>query len=821
MRRKALRHLGDKHPVYGTSLSITGSIQQMQSKFEDAEKNYRLAKTILEKGGTPAEGDLAEVYLNISDLFSSTNRLVEAKTYVEKGLAIVKRKHGANDIRTITAINNLGMTLYRLGQMDQAEARLSESLKLHLATFGADHAETASAQNNMGLLYTARGKYDKAEQAYRAAKTIAKQKFDPNHPLNASIKNNLGQLLAEQGKFDEAEPMLEEAVKFRLEKLGADDPATALAQHNLATLLVDLKQYDKARDMLSSAEKTLREVNGATHPLAIGSCTYQGILEAAVGNAEKAAMHFKDVRRNATESVWQQLPGLDSQQQSKLMNKTFNWTLYACLSLADSAGDNPKIVELASEWLVNGKGIAETALAAARNRKKTPDAATASLPWASLPDVRKSLPKNGVLIDIIRQDIINFDAGTYRERLQDPRYVVFVTPKQGPVKRIDLGDAAEIDKLVAALRKNVADAGKPNGLIGERGEIEAMDAYQTAAKELADVIWNPIGKTIDDSVEQLVLSPDGSLWLVPWSALPMQTEQENEKEQFLIERFSVSTTPSGRHLIYGQDGLSEKSSDELNKSRSAVFSNPEFDQSSQNKQKSYFQLFKRKPTLPAPGTRSLALGAKLKRALPLPGTEVESAAIMPRMAKWLDNEKLNDFKGEYALESVAKQLVRPKSLVFATHGFFNTKEASELTPADPLSRCGLLLAGCNDPLSVLNDDDGVLTGTEITSIDLRNTDLVVLSACETGVGEIENGNGIAGLRRAFHLAGAKSVASTLWQIPDMDTAKLMTQFFDGLATGKSKTDALRQAKLKRIAARRQRHGAAHPFFWAGFSISGQ
>jgi CHAT domain-containing protein len=216
-------------------------------------------------------------------------------------------------------------------------------------------------------------------------------------------------------------------------------------------------------------------------------------------------------------------------------------------------------------------------------------------------------------------------------------------------------------------------------------------------------------------------------------------------------------------------------------------------------------------------TRGFANGAPRARALPLTRLEGETAFVKLKAVTGSDPRLLTDVK---ATEAAVKSVVRPKALVLATPGLFPAPAKVEKL-SDPLSRCGLVLAGYNKRGTAgPNDEDGVLTGQEIVGLDLRGTKFVILSGCDTALGET-SGDSVAALRQAFQMAGAADVISTLWPVPDTETGRLIGRFYDRLASGASQSDVLAAAQREAINDRRKKNGTAHPYYWGALSITGR
>ncbi len=351
------------------------------------------------------------------------------------------------------------------------------------------------------------------------------------------------------------------------------------------------------------------------------------------------------------------------------------------------------------------------------------------------------------------------------------RYIAYVLEHTGDPRWVDLGTEEAIDAQVIRVRKAFADP--------------KLDP-SAAARELDKTVMAPV-RALLGATRDILLSPDGQLNVVPFAALV------DDQGKFLVESYTIT------YLTTGRDLLRIAAPPAVTSQRALVVAAPTFGSTDEDGGVDQRRSFDLSDTFwpPLPGT--VEEGTALKKLF---GAD---AVVM----------------GDAANESALKRVRGPLVLHVATHGFFlKDEEPSEdapPTPAaaeNPLLRSGLALSGANRLAS--GKDDGVLTALEASGLDLAGTQVVVLSACETGLGEVHNGEGVYGLRRAFVIAGAESQLISLWEVSDNSTRDLMLGYYDRLARGAGRTEALRAAQLALLGSKDYRH----PFFWAAFIQSG-
>jgi CHAT domain-containing protein len=394
--------------------------------------------------------------------------------------------------------------------------------------------------------------------------------------------------------------------------------------------------------------------------------------------------------------------------------------------------------------------------------------------------VQSALPVDGALVEFVSYRRFDRKMLAATDRFAERRYVAFVLRRSGKPVWIELGDAAAIDASVNQLRSALKNS----------RSVDVRDL----ARALDQQVMQPI-RRMSGAVRQIILSPDGGLNLLPFGVLV------DEQNKYLIENYSITYLTSGRDL------LSTPSNGYQKQNRPVVVANPLFDNT------------------PTGGHASTARATSRSidftkfRYPPLPATALEAKEI----ATVLNGAEV--LTEADATESAIKKVTQPIVLHLATHGFFLSDQKEPGADGrslvrdrksvegleNPLLRSGLILAGVTQRSSGAGED-GVLSALEAAGLNLRGTELVVLSACETGIGEIKVGDGVLGLRRALVLAGARSQVTSLWQVDDEATRDLMVDFYTRLKQGEGKGEALRNAQLNmmRSAAR------AHPYFWASF-----
>ncbi|MFZ4441274.1 MAG: CHAT domain-containing protein, partial [Syntrophales bacterium] len=426
-------------------------------------------------------------------------------------------------------------------------------------------------------------------------------------------------------------------------------------------------------------------------------------------------------------------------------------------------------------------------------QKKTRIAATST--------VATALPKGAVLIEMARIKDFDFKTGKW----VTSRYLAFVlsSAKESDVSLVDLGDADSIDQNAAVFKKSLGNSKTQPDVLAK----QSNDLYRQ--------IFTPLQSAIGQS-KQIFLSPDGTLNLIPFEAL------QDDKGRYLIETHTFHYVSAGRDIA-GYGMIKEKGRKAL------LMGDPDFDLVAKQT----------KGENERPLTRSRNMqGISFSR---LPGTKEEVDAI----AAILGRSASDSYTGEKARESVLMQTKSPRILHLATHGFFLSDQdwsslmdeksrgisiigkdkPSPKKPANienPFLRAGLALAGANRSLAQEGVTEGILTAEKILGLNLRGTDLVVLSACETGMGDVKNGEGVYGLRRAFTQAGAKSLVMSLWEVPDKETKELMVSFYKNLKSGKmNRAAALRNAALKQRETVKARYGSDNPYYWAAFVFLGE
>ncbi|MDE2372443.1 MAG: CHAT domain-containing protein [Burkholderiales bacterium] len=675
----------------------------------------------------------------------------------------------------------------------------------------------AAVLNECGRAYEALGNYAMAEQRYRESDAMARRTDGPRNDQSSVALNNLGLLFWKTNQYEKAASALRES----LEMQGADDPDRALTLVNLGLVEGALGHADAARRRYEEACALLLRHYGPDHPRLVEVYDNLAALEWRAGRLARAVQWQREANRVAELNIAAVI-AIGSERQKLAYMRSFTDQIDASVSLGLAVPGDARHGALALDAVLQRKGRVLSALAASLDRVRRRSSAADAEVWAAFVRSRQAaaqapvsggasggreqveaLLARGEGSDVAAEDLArNVDTGQVRRALGagsallefvayqprapagpgpfaagPPRYAAFLLKREGDLVWADIGARADVDRLVSDLRA---------GLANPRATYT-----RDIARNLHGVLFGKFERALK-GVERLYVAPDGALNLVPIAAL------QDADGRAVLDRFVVATLSSGRDLVRSVVAKGGPAAARAAQGRSVVVANPDFGATS---------------------------GASVRCGpfQPLRGTQGEGAAI----ASLLPGAQL--VAGPGATETAVKSVQRPHVLHMATHGYFGPLancasaapaggdgDAGAARDTDPLQRSGLVLAGANQLAS--GRDDGLLTSMEVTAMDLTGTDLVVLSACDSGLGDVVAGEGVFGLRRAFELAGARRQVISLWKVPDAETARLMRGFYAALKAGQDPARAL--ARAQRELRDDPTGSTAAPFYWAAFFVSG-
>jgi CHAT domain-containing protein/uncharacterized protein HemY len=829
-RALALREatLGKDHPLVANMLATLGFFYLDQGLYDRAEPILERAVAIREAALGENHPLVADVLLDLGNLYVAQGLYARAESIFQRALAIRKAAFGENSRFVATALLDLGSLYTAQGLYARAEPLYTRGLAIREMVLGKNDNRVARALSLLGNLYVAQGMYARAEPILKRAVAVQEAAVGRNNALIATPLTTLADLYSAQGLRGRANPLYERAIAIIEAAYGENHPSLNRALNQLGVVHLAQHRLAKALPLLTHAF-TLSERRLRQESLGFSEVRLASFLQLLRADEERLyallRAHSEDVNvRRLALSAALLLKGRSIEESSDISR-----TIYRSLGAQDRATFERLRglrAQLAQQSLQGPGSLSPaayqkrleelteeaTALEADLAQRSAPLRALAALPSPTeiVDRVAAALPKDAALIEFITyvdRPLVPAPGMPALQRPGELRYLALVLFPDATIRFHDLGPAEPMDSAASRLRDALAN--------------RSAD-YQATAQELYQLAFQPLLPLLG-ATRRLFLSPDGQLALVPFAAL-------HDGQQFLVDTFDFTYLPSGKNLLPRPEESAPSDS-------VVVLADPDFNAllpvPSRPQEDAPALARHSQPSERSFSMLSMDLAQRAWTPTPLPGTRQEAEAIQ----LLLPQAQL--FLGSAATKERLLNLPPPGILHLATHGFFLEDAPGPATsraigqfgalgenslahrPPDPLLRSGLVLAGASAPAPSSSSPappspgDTLVTALELAGLDLWGTQLVVLSACDTGRGDVKLGQGVYGLRRAFLVAGAETVVMSLWKVNDETTRELMENYYRNLLAGQGRATALREAM------RALRLTQAHPHYWAPFIAMGR
>jgi CHAT domain-containing protein/Tfp pilus assembly protein PilF len=873
----AERTLGANHPSIAEFLRRLGFASFSSGNLTEARRLRERALSIGERTLARCDPAMTRLMNSLAESFRYDGEYFEARKLYGRALTTIEQCLGKTHSEYATYTFNDAAIAREIGDLAEADTLYDRALQIWIKGLGPDHAYVARGLDALAEVAALRGQLERSRELYERALAIHRRQLGPAHPQVAWMLTNLARTVADEGNTAQAIAYVDQAIAI-FQKSGSSDEPDHFARvlELRGTLQMRVGNMAQARISLTQALAERERIFGRAHPLAAETRATLAAVELVRGQREAAltsALEAEQIGRDHLRFTVRYLP--ERQAMTYAAKRPHGLDLALSVTAAAVPNDASRVFdsvirsrgvvldELAARRIASysassqNAGVTATAIAArqrfanlvmrsllepvpralldeARTQKEDAERLLAErtgegrieLATAStgVDDVKRALPRDTVLVSFVRYDrTVPSGTGANVTATTVPSYGAFVV-KSGAarVSFAPLGPAASIETLVSEWRKTAS--GENTSAMITRDRAEAL--YAAAAGKLRSAVWDPVETDIGDP-RQIFVVPDGTLNLVNLAAL---TDRQG---RYFVERDAVIHYLSTERDVVG-------SAASKNQGSLLAVGNPAFDEGAA-------------PSRSQPAsTRSACDPAGPTRFGNLPGSlgEVtEISQIWPRSGAG----PVTVLSGATASETaVKKSLTGRRVLHFATHGFF----ISDACPPDgsrsgaafalgasapagvarssaaarfaeegrenPLLLSGLAFAGANRRGAArLDEDDGILTAEEVAGLNLNGVEWAVLSACDTGLGEIRAGEGVFGLRRAFQVAGARTVIMSLWSVDDQATRAWMRALYDARCRrGLSTADAVHAASVAVLNERREKKQSTLPVYWAAFVAAG-
>jgi len=873
--------LGPDDPLVAQSLNGLGAVFFLTGDYAEARTLLERALGIdLGKLG-PDHVTVSNDLNQLGALFIESGDYAAARRTFARALEIKEKVLDPRHPHIGAILNNLGLAELHLGNYTAARPLLERALAIQETALGEEHPEVAhQSRNNLARLSRLTGDYATAERLYRRSLAFQEKALGPSHPHLAETLTGLGKALKAEGRYSEAENVYRQSVTIHEQSLGAGHPFLAGDLQDLSEVVARLGKSDEAMEIALRAEEMGREhasltVRTLPEDQALRYATVRGqgldvalslivaappqetwlqkVWDAVIRSRALVLDEMASRNRAQLDAGDPEVARLNEQLASVRARLA---KLIVRREVGESSEPYPRALERVREERESvERELAEKSAVFRREQERV---------RVGFENIRNALPAGSALVAYVafnRFELPGSPRAGESQRGPDPEtgaspsYLAWLlAPGRSDPQVFFLGPAPRIEALVEKWRTQAMTRPSPVTKVARRAELQ----YRAVAEDLRRAILDPVAKQLGD-VRQVFIVPDGTLHLVNFAALPVGTQG------YLVEQ-----GPTLHYLSAERDLATFDSQAPASKGGLLVIGGPAYDAtspfaaltaarlpsagdksgarsvratiSSTGAGEAVFARPEAHAARPFRGAHSSCSGFRSMVFEPLPASSHEVTEIASLWRERAERGRVVSLTGGRATEAAVKEMAGGFAVLhLATHGFFlgdcpsvlDTGGATDApgrgesalpspeNPENPFLLAGLALAGANHRSSAgPEEEDGILTSEEIASLDLSGVNWVVLSACDTGLGKIQVGEGVFGLRRSFETAGAKTLLLSLWPLDDQAAREWMRGLYRGHLEGLPTPEAVRGASLEMIRSRRRAGRSTHPFFWGPMVASG-